>query len=384
MHVLVFPGWYPNRIDELSGDFIQRHMHAIAPQSKVTVVFPAKEIGSTRQEKVVVTEGGLTEYFYYYPSFFQIRWLDNLLSFLRYNYLCLKTAKRICKTEKVDLVHLYVLQKNYLLGGLLKWMYQIPYVVSEQSTIYVDGSFEKMNFIIQKLYQRAFTKASAWHGVSHVLVNTIRQKLHLKENGMVISNVVNTNLFYHQPHTNRIATFVHVSNMFYQKNVEGMLHAFAKVKAGGHPFVLNLVGPLPVAVGELIQQLNLQQDVIIFGSQNYAAVADIMRQSDVFVFFTRYETFGCVIVEANASGLPVIITNHEVTRELVADHKNGLFVENENVDDLAAKIIYTIHHLNAFDPTTISSNTRRQFNYDKIGNDFLAWYQYVLQCHRTG
>ena len=35
MHILVFPGWYPSNVDALSGDFIQRHMHACLPKLKL-------------------------------------------------------------------------------------------------------------------------------------------------------------------------------------------------------------------------------------------------------------------------------------------------------------------------------------------------------------
>ena len=268
---------------------------------------------------------------------------------------------------------MYVLQKNYFLGWILKWLYSIPYVVSEQSTIYVDGSFEKMPLLLRKIYSQVFNKAASWHVVSEFLETNIRQKLKLRKKGNVISNVVNADMFCYKPHQNEKATFVHVSNMFYQKNVEGMLQAFAKVKAISDQFIVNLVGPLPEEISALIQKIELVNNVVIWKQRNYSEVAEIMQQSDVFVFFTRYETFGCVIIEANACGLPVIVTDLPVTRELIVNDVNGLFVENENIDELADRLLYVIQHRNPFNKKEISIKTRERFNYLTIGESMVSW-----------
>lgn len=172
-------------------------------------------------------------------------------------------------------------------------------------------------------------------------------------------------------------TFVHVSNMVYQKNVEGMLEAFAEVKKKTDMFYLNLVGPIPDTFRLLINELGLSTNTTVFNERNYKEVAEIMQQSDVFVFFTRHETFGCVIIEANACGLPVIVSNLEVTRELIADRFNGLFVETENIKDLSDKILLTINNLQMFDPLAISLQTRNKFNYDRVGKQFVDWFSSI-------
>ncbi|GAH97826.1 unnamed protein product, partial [marine sediment metagenome] len=61
--------------------------------------------------------------------------------------------------------------------------------------------------------------------------------------------------------------------------------------------------------------------------------------SDVFVFPTIYEPFGLVIVEAMASGLPVITSRVAGAADLIIDGVNGLLLRApSNVNDLAAKI----------------------------------------------
>lgn len=381
MHIVVFPGWYPGRVDRLSGDFIQRHMQAVAPYCRVSVIIPVKDCSADKEDLVTIKKGNLTEIYYYYPSLSSIRWLDSLLSFIRYNYLCIKSTSGLNKEEKVTLAHLYVLQKNQLVGFFLKWFYKIPYVVSEQSTLYVDGRFDKMNAIEKKIVRSVFAGSASFHTVSNYLASALKLKLKLKKEPVIIPNVVDTNIFfYNNDLSSDSVTFVHVSNMTHQKNVEGMLQAFAEVKNVNSSFILNLVGPLPAGVASLISELGLSKNITTWNERNYTEVAEIMQQSDIFVFFTRHETFGCVIIEANACGLPVIVCDLEVTRELITGDFNGVFVESENVKDLADKILWTLNNLQKFDPLAISLQTRQKFNYNRIGEQFFNWYTSVHQA----
>lgn len=380
MHIVVFPGWYPSKIDKLSGDFIQRHMYAIAQYCRVSVIIPVKDNSINKKDIVTVKKGNLTEIYYYYPSLSSMRWLDSLLSFIRYNYYCLQTTKSLDKDEKINLVQLYVLQKNHLIGFWLKRFYKIPYVVSEQSTLYVDGRYDKMSQIAKIVYRRVFKKSASFHAVSKYLASALKSKLRLDKDGVIIPNVVDSNLFYYNNDlTNDRVAFVHVSNMTHQKNVEGMLHAFAEVKKVTGSFLLNLVGPLPGYIRSLIDELGLTKNAITWNERSYKEVAEIMQQSDVFVFFTRHETFGCVIIEANACGLPVIVSDLEVTRELISEDVNGVFVESENVKDLSDKILLMINSHQKFDPLAISLQTRNKFNYERIGLQFLDWFTSITK-----
>lgn len=375
MHIVVFPGWYPSKVDKLSGDFIQRHLEAIAVNCRVSVVIPVKNSAVDKEETVTIERGNLTEIYHYYPSLSSIKWLDGLLSFIRYNYLCLKSTKLLSKKEKIHFVYLYVLQKNHFTGMMLQWLYKIPYVISECSTFYIDGRFDKLNAIQKRLFRFVFKKSAAVHVVSKYLATALKSKLQLHKDAVVIPNVVDSTLFYYNNDlTNRRVTFVHVSNMTHQKNVEGMLHAFAEVRKINPDFILNLVGPLTASVSSLVDELDLSKHITIWNEKDYTEVAEIMQQSDVFVFFTRHETFGCVIIEANACGLPVIVSDLEVTRELVSDTFNGVFAESENVKDLSDKILFMINHHQQFDPITISLQTRNKFNYERVGKQFFDWF----------
>ncbi len=381
MHIVVFPGWYPCRMDKLSGDFIQRHMDAIAEFTQITVIFPVKDSSVSKTEEIIIDKGSLKEIYIYYPSFTRVTWLDRIFSFFCYNYLCYTKTKAIKKSGSVSLIHLYVLQKNLLMGLLAKIFLGIPYVISEQSTYYVDGRLEKKAaWFYNRIIAFVFNRAKSFHAVSKYLKTAIQSKLNVRKQHVVIPNVVDVKLFgYKEREPNQKFTFVHVSNMVAQKNVEGMIYAISLVRKSNKNFVLNLVGPVPAKIRAMIEILRLQDHVVLWNQRDYKEVAEIIQQSDVFIFFTRYETFGCVIIEANAAGLPVVVTDLEVTRELITENKTGIFVEDDEVVDLAEKLVLMMNNFSSFDKKAIAADTAAKFNYSTVGKQFFNWYQSLVR-----
>lgn len=75
---------------------------------------------------------------------------------------------------------------------------------------------------------------------------------------------------------------------------------------------------------------------------------DIIRnycRSSIFVLSPRYEGFGMVITEAMSCGVPpVSFTCPCGPRDIIDDGKNGLLVENGNIEMLAEKICYLIEN----------------------------------------
>jgi glycosyltransferase involved in cell wall biosynthesis len=77
---------------------------------------------------------------------------------------------------------------------------------------------------------------------------------------------------------------------------------------------------------------------VVFAGET-RTIEQYYRAADIFVFPTRREAFGMVLVEAMASGLPCIASRIPgVTDDIVTDGENGLLVEPDNVEALSAAL----------------------------------------------
>ena len=129
-----------------------------------------------------------------------------------------------------------------------------------------------------------------------------------------------------------------------QKGQELLLQACAKLKDKIPNLRLMIVGDETVGQsGELqrlkkfANELSLADQVVFTGYQNPPGV--IVPVFDVSVLATRKETFGLVILEAMALGVPVIATNAGGVPEIIEDGVNGLLVTPDDSGALAKALM---------------------------------------------
>lgn len=126
----------------------------------------------------------------------------------------------------------------------------------------------------------------------------------------------------------------------YQKGFDLLLQAWNKVEKACPDWQLTVCGMGDrTPYEQLAEQLGLDRE----RCRLEGPVPDIQEaycQSSLFVFSSRFEGFGMVLVEAMSCGLPVVSFACPCgPRDIVADGKNGLLVENGNVERLAEAMI---------------------------------------------
>lgn len=100
---------------------------------------------------------------------------------------------------------------------------------------------------------------------------------------------------------------------------------------------LNLAGrgPMREELESLARELGVQEDVHFLGPRDAAQISSWMRASDVLCMSSHNEGLPNVVLEAMASGLPVVATDVGGIHEIVDAPWKGLLVPPENEEALA-------------------------------------------------
>ena len=99
------------------------------------------------------------------------------------------------------------------------------------------------------------------------------------------------------------------------KNQAVLFHAIRNLP--GLRLVLAGSGPCEAEYRELIRRLGLEDRVQLLGPVPHQAVPDLYAAADLFVFPTLHETFGLSAVEAGMQGVPSIVSDLAVMREVL-------------------------------------------------------------------
>jgi len=131
-----------------------------------------------------------------------------------------------------------------------------------------------------------------------------------------------------------------VSRMAHEKNVEFLLESLARTKKiYGRPFRVLMVGDGPdrVALERRSAELGLGNTVIFTGAVSNEQIAPYFKAADGFIFASKTETQGIVVLEAFAGSTPVIAVKATGVEDLVTDGVNGILT-GEDPEEYAEKL----------------------------------------------
>lgn len=391
MKILWIAGWYPNQLEPFNGDFVQRHAKAVSLYHEVFVINISRDAtGSVTDSLKVdeITEGQLTEKRVYYKTKPDLPAVNRIISQSQYIGLYKKHIREyISANGKPDLVHFYVGFKPASLGKWIKKEFGLNYVVSEQWTGFLDEgkpAFSDLPFWLQWQWKKLVRGAEGVHVVSSYLKDAVAKRAGSHLPFKIIANVVDTSIFVpgSKDQSDR-SDFVHVTGgLGYQKNTEDIIKALAILRERHVYARLKIFGVRREELARLAEELKLQDAIIFYGEINQPELARHFQQAAALIIYSRFETFGCVIVEANASGIPVIAADIPVLHETIEEGRNGLFAAGENPEALANTIESFIKNKAVFDYTGIAKDCSDKYNYATIGREFSEWYESIILQNR--
>jgi glycosyltransferase involved in cell wall biosynthesis len=134
-------------------------------------------------------------------------------------------------------------------------------------------------------------------------------------------------------------------------------------------------------IKNLVQERSLKDYFLFTGRVPLQEKLEFYSISDIFVLPSISEAFGMVIIEAMASGLPVIGSNAGGIPEIIKHGENGLLFKVGDYQSLAEKILILLNDEKMC--KEMGKKSRRiavqNFSYERMANEYIKVYKEVLR-----
>jgi glycosyltransferase involved in cell wall biosynthesis len=380
-YALLIPGWFPSEVNFLAGDFIERHARAASEYFPVKVLFIIKNeslLPGTIMLRHVVHTPNYETFIYHYASSSSSRRLQKIFSgWMQARCLIKGYRQMVKKYGPPSLIHAHVLIKNGWFAWLKSKQHHIPLLASEQWTGYLQEAqpeFDRLSGYQKRILSAIFRRAVHVTTVSEYLAQAIRKRFSFKTYS-VIPNLVDTSLFQPREKTEGpVTNFIHISTLSFQKNFDELLEACVVLKQAAGDFHLTVIAPVNEAYRKKVMEAKLINHISFKNEMPQGSLRELVAASDALVLYSNYETFGCVIVEANACGVPVIVSDCPVFNENVEEGVTGFKVPLHHPEALADCMMKIINKDHIFDKQTIIDITTEKYSSEVIGKQFARVY----------
>ena len=127
-------------------------------------------------------------------------------------------------------------------------------------------------------------------------------------------------------------TLVHIGRVAHEKNIGFLLHMLQVLRCSIPQILLIIAGegPALASLRKLTSQLGLSSHVLFVGYLSRAdALLDCYCAGNAFVFASRTETQGLVLLEAMALGVPVVSTAVMGTKDILEPRRGALVAQED-------------------------------------------------------
>lgn len=379
-HILFISSWYPSPTRS-AGTFVELHLLALQSKGCKCAVLLSSEVTLGNFAKA----GGNKSAFLDFRRRLDITFIENLTVHnvplrlakdpidKRKSNILTTTVRNlkayIAEHGKPDVIfHHGVFDFCYLTSHVAQF-FDIPIWYMENSPNMTEGKMPCANPFDTRESQIAFAQnADRRFAVTNAYVGKMNS-LFLTEFELC-PNVI-TDDFFIDPNEvkkpNDSFQFINVAILDERKNQRLILEAFAKNYRGDNKFSLVIAGdgPLLKPLRELAVKLGIEKQAKILGYQIRGQIVDLLDESHCFVLASHSETFGVVVIEAMARGIPAISSRIDGTKEIVKTD-NGLLFEPNNLSDLALKMNEVVENNHKFEPRKIVDSVKANYGPDAV------------------
>jgi glycosyltransferase involved in cell wall biosynthesis len=274
-----------------------------------------------------------THFMYYAHALKSINGVGNLVELVDHNNLdAIRAAAQQSTDQDINIAFICAQLNGYMRGNNLNW-------VVYESTHIPDNIFKMM------LSHNSWTP-SVWGRKIAIEQGVPSNQIDVVPEG------VDVNLFhpYLIPPTDKFR-FLMISKYEQRKSVNEAIDAFAQVYGNNPDVELLIKSDYFINPEQKKQELETKISStkvnnirLIWGFQTNSELANLYRHANVFLFPTKAEGWGLPLIEAAATGLPLITTFHSGQTEFLQDIRSSCVLLNYNLEPIACPEYQKYYH----------------------------------------
>jgi len=267
------------------------------------------------------------------------------------------------------IIHVHVFSIAKIPAALARVLH-VPLIVTEHWTALCrEGALSRERLDFAK---RVYEQAAIVLPVCDFLRNCIAANTAAQLNSCIIFNAVDSKIFFHDESV-RKRQILTVARVEPAKDIPTLLRTFALLK--DRNLALKIVGrgdARPFL--SLARELGIYERVEFLGEMPKVRIAELMRESSVFVLSSLWENSPCVIGESLCCGLPVAATSVGGVPELLTQ-SDGRLVPPSQPESMAKALEEILENPQQFISWDISERARARFSYEAIGTQLDEVYR---------
>ena len=306
--------------------------------------------------------------------------------FMRYGWVMQQQEKLSC--EQYDLIHIQTPIVAHYLGVKLSHLLDIP-CVETYHTFFEEYLHHYIPFLPRWMTRSLAKRFSRHQGnsldgmvVPSIPMQHVLQGYRIETATEVIPTGIEPASFvpgdriafreqFGIPQDRPVLLFV--GRVAHEKNIDFLIKVVNQVRkeVADILFVIAGEGPARASLELEVKNLALDQNVRFIGYLNrHTELNNCYRAADIFIFSSRTETQGLVLLEAMAQGLPVVSTAELGTRDVLQDG-SGVWIAQEQLTDFSDKIVKMLSH----------AQERRELG--ELGHDYAKEWSAAKQAKKV-
>lgn len=338
MRIVFINKIFPNPVESTKGTFVLKNLMQYPSEIELEVIAPVPFFLALRKKKRVKIP--LWRYielkgrklrvwhprFALFPANFLQRWIPF------FEYISIFPILYLLKRKKaIDCLHANFCLPDGVATAKLARRLDIPYVITEHQAALSDFLGKpSLRYLMLKAYHHAHKVIAVSEHTGQMLVNAGLNKDKLR----VIPNGIDTTLFVPSKASDTIKKLIYVGYLVERKGVQYLLEALSILQNSSLKLSIVGTGDYQDALQMQCQRLGISDQVSFLGEKNAIEVAQLLAEHDALVHPSLIESFGIVVVEAMASGLPVLATSNGGS-EYIVTPETGIIVKAGDAAALA-------------------------------------------------